>query len=73
LFLEISLLHVNDDVGRYSAKIDLSIMALFGSMERTEKQWVGLLEKAGLSVVKVWTSKTQFVGSGTVFEAVGKD
>jgi len=71
--LEISLLHVDDDVFRYSAEIDLSMMALFGSMERTEKQWVELLEKAGLSVVKVWTPKTQLVGSGTLFEVGRKD
>jgi hypothetical protein len=42
-------------------------------MERTEKQWVTLLEKAGLSVVKVWTPKMQLVASGTVFEATRKE
>jgi hypothetical protein len=39
-------------------------------MERTEKQWVALLEKAGLTVIKVWTPKTQLVASGTVFESI---
>ena len=63
-----------DDVAcRYNAEIDLSMMALFASMERTEKQWVALLEKAGLIVVKVWIPKAQVVGSGTLFEAVRKD
>lgn len=57
----------------YNAEIDLSMMALFASMERTEKQWVALLEEAGMNVVKVWTPKAQLDGSGTVFEAVRKD
>ncbi len=50
----------------------MSMMALFGSMERTEKQWVELLEKAGLRVIKVWIPKTQLVASGTVFESIRK-
>ena len=66
-------MYADDVVFRYNAEVDLSMMALFASMERTEKQWVALLEEAGLSVVKVWTPKTQLDGSGTVFEAVRKD
>jgi hypothetical protein len=66
-------MYADDVVCRYNAEVDLSMMALFSSMERTEKQWVALLEKAGLSVVKVWTPKTQLVASRTVFEAVRKD
>jgi hypothetical protein len=66
-------MYADDVVCRYNAEIDLSMMALFASMERTEKQWVALLEEAGMNVVKVWTPKAQLDGSGTVFEAVRKD
>jgi hypothetical protein len=66
-------MYADDVVCRYNAEIDLSMMALFASMERTEKQWVALLEEAGMNVVKVWTPKPQLDGSGTVFEAVRKD
>ena len=66
-------MYADDVVCRYNAEVDLSMMVLFASMERTEKQWVALLEKAGLSVVKVWTPKTQLVASETMFEAVRKD
>jgi hypothetical protein len=61
------------DVPLFNAEVDLSVMAMFSSLERTEKQWVALLEEAGLEVVKVWTPKVQSVASGTLFEAVRKD
>ena len=57
----------------YNAEIDLSMMAVFGSMERTERQWVELIESAGLEVVKVWKPERQLIASGTVFEAVRRD
>ena len=37
--------------------------------ERTEKEWVALLEKAGFNVVKVWDEES--VGQSTaLFEAI---
>lgn len=32
------------------------MMSLLAGMERTERQWVALVESAGLRVVKVWHS-----------------
>ena len=61
------------DVPLYNAEIDFSMLALFSSMERTKKEWIALLEAAGLEVVKVWEPKEQLVASGTLFEAVRKD
>ena len=61
------------DVPLYNAEIDFSMLALFSSMERTRKEWIALLEAAGLEVVKVWEPKEQLVASGTLFEAVRKD
>jgi hypothetical protein len=61
------------DVPLFNAEVDLSVMAMFSSLERTQKQWIALLEEAGLEVVKVWTPKVQSVASGTLFEAVRKD
>lgn len=58
------------DVPLYNAEVDFSMLALFGSMERTEKQWTALLEAAGLKVVKVWTPEKQLAASATLFEAV---
>jgi O-methyltransferase domain len=61
------------DVPLYNAEIDFSMLALFSSMERTKKEWIALLEAAGLEVVKVWEPEDQLVASGTLFEAVRKD
>ncbi|KAJ2889959.1 hypothetical protein MKZ38_002720 [Zalerion maritima] len=34
---------------------DITMMAIFSSMERTEEEWVELLEaRAGLRIVKIW-------------------
>jgi len=60
-------------VPQYNAEVDFSMLALFSSLERTEKQWRALLEAAGLKVVKVWTPKTQLAASATLFEAVRAD
>ncbi|KAI1333028.1 sterigmatocystin 8-O-methyltransferase [Xylariaceae sp. FL0255] len=54
----------------FHAMLDLAMMVFNGGMERTEKQWVALLEKAGLEVVKVWLP-TQEDADGIV-EAVLK-
>lgn len=37
-----------------SALADLQMMGSFASLERTESQWQGLLESAGLDLVKTW-------------------
>ena len=38
----------------FHAMLDMAMMAVNGGMERTEKQWRELLEKAGLRVIEVW-------------------
>ncbi|PYH29859.1 O-methyltransferase [Aspergillus neoniger CBS 115656] len=54
----------------FSASMDIIMMELYGSMERTEKQWLGLLDKAQFKVLKVWRSGFQGTGSNALFEAV---
>lgn len=60
------------NVTLYSAEIDFSMMALFASLERTQKQWEELLESAGFEVVHVWKPQTQVAASAILFEAVPK-
>ena len=73
-----SILLVNENVlpdanvPLYPAELDFSMMALFSSLERTQKQWLELLDSAGFDVVKVWTPQVPVIGSGTLFEAVPK-
>ncbi|KAJ5820599.1 hypothetical protein N7474_006190 [Penicillium riverlandense] len=56
------------DVPPIAATLDIHMMEIFSSLERTEKEWVTLLEKAGFKVVKVW--KEESVGQSTaLFEA----
>jgi hypothetical protein len=38
----------------FHAMLDMTMMCFNAGMERTEKQWRALLEKAGLTVVKFW-------------------
>ena len=56
-------------VSSESALVDVLMMISTGG-ERTEKQWVELLGKAGFRVVKVWKPEMQAVGSNALFEAV---
>jgi hypothetical protein len=44
------------DAPRHVALQDINMMS-FGGMERTEKQWEGLLREAGLRVVRIWERK----------------
>jgi len=51
-----------------AATLDIHMMELFSSLERTEKEWVALLEKAGFKVIQVWNEDS--VGQSTaLFEA----
>ncbi|KAI0514347.1 putative O-methyltransferase [Xylaria bambusicola] len=38
----------------FHAVLDMTMMAFNAAMERTERQWIELMERAGLKVVKVW-------------------
>ncbi|OGM46845.1 O-methyltransferase [Aspergillus bombycis] len=57
-------------VPRFNASVDLIMMTMFSSLERTEKQWLSLLERAQFQVIKVWRADNQGVGSNALFEAV---
>ncbi|KAE8381897.1 S-adenosyl-L-methionine-dependent methyltransferase [Aspergillus bertholletiae] len=57
-------------VPRFNASVDLIMMSMFSSLERTDKQWLSLLERAQFKVVKVWRSDNQGTGSNALFEAV---
>ena len=61
------------DAPLYNAEVDLSMLALFSSMKRTESQWKVLLEKAGLVVVKVWMPSVKLAALAVLSEAVRKD
>jgi hypothetical protein len=41
-------------VSAYAAGMDLTMMAAFAAMERSESQWRKLLEKVGLKLVKTY-------------------
>lgn len=60
------------NVALYPAQLDLSMMALYAGLERTQKQWIELLDSAGFELVKTWTPRAPVPGSGTLFEAVPK-
>ena len=61
-----------DNVPLYPAELDISMMVLFSSLERTQSQFKELMESAGFQLVKIWTPKVMVPGSGTLFEAVLK-
>jgi hypothetical protein len=54
----------------FSVSLDINMMNIFAALERTEKQWVDLLERAGFRVVKIWRANYDGVGSNMLFEAV---
>ena len=59
-----------ENVPLYPAELDISMMVLFSSLERTQSQFKELLESAGFRLVKAWTPKVMVPGSGTLFEAI---
>lgn len=73
-----SILLVNENVmpdfnvPLYQGQLDLTMMALFASLDRTQAQFNDLLESAGFRLVKVWTPKAGPVASATLFETVKK-
>lgn len=46
--------------GLFMTRSDMNMLALLGSMERSEKQWYELMEKAGLAIVKMWTKEARY-------------
>lgn len=44
------------DCDLHPALLDIMMMTLACGVERTERQWRGLLESVGLEIVKIWSS-----------------
>ncbi|KAL6230589.1 hypothetical protein BDW75DRAFT_244672 [Aspergillus navahoensis] len=60
--------HDGPGVLPFAAIVDFQLMELMSSHERTQQQWVTLLEKAGLKVAKVYKGRSDALPSA-VFEA----
>lgn len=58
-------------VSLFEAELDLSMMVLFASLERTQVQWNKLLEDAGFKITGIYKPRVWTPGSVTLFEAVG--
>ncbi|KAJ0415149.1 S-adenosyl-L-methionine-dependent methyltransferase [Aspergillus carlsbadensis] len=56
----------------YDAEMDMTMMVVFGSLNRTEAQFRELLDSVGFGVSKVWKPDVVVPGSTTLFEAVLK-
>ena len=46
--------------GLFMTRSDMNMLALLGSMERSEQQWHELIRKAGLDLVKIWTKEARY-------------
>lgn len=57
-------------VSLFEAELDLSMMVLFASLERTQVQWNKLLKDAGFRVTGLYKSSVWTPGNITLFEAV---
>ncbi|KAL4977052.1 S-adenosyl-L-methionine-dependent methyltransferase [Aspergillus desertorum] len=60
--------HDGPDVIPFAAIVDFQLMELMSSHERTQQQWVTLLEKAGFKVAKVYMGRSNALPSA-IFEA----
>ncbi|KAL3431800.1 S-adenosyl-L-methionine-dependent methyltransferase [Aspergillus tetrazonus] len=60
--------HDGPDVLPFAAIVDFQLMELMSSHERTQQQWVALLEKAGFREVKIYKGKSNAHPSA-LFEA----
>ncbi|KAF2649916.1 S-adenosyl-L-methionine-dependent methyltransferase [Lophiostoma macrostomum CBS 122681] len=63
----------DENVGLYAAELDLIMMGVFASLDRTTKQFKELFESAGFQMTGVYRTRDYVTGSGTLFEAKLKD
>ena len=49
-------------VNRHQSSVDMMMMALYNSRERTKEDWAALLEQAGFRVKSVWYSEAAYEG-----------
>ena len=74
-----SLLLINEnvmpdkDAVLFQAWLDFVMMSNFSAKERTQQQWLELLERGGFEVLKVWKPEAATIGSGVLFETRLKD
>lgn len=61
------------NVALYPATLDMIMMGVFSSLDRTAAQFEELLNSAGFQLVATWRSKEYVPGAGTLFEAVLKE
>lgn len=62
----------DDNVALYQAELDMLMMGVLASLDRTAGQLEELLDSAGFRLVGSWKPKDFVPGSGTLFEAVLK-
>ena len=62
----------SSDVSLYAAKLDLYMMAMFSSMDRTLSQFKNLLDSADFDLAAVWKPKVEGKGAGTLLECTIK-
>ncbi|KAJ5659270.1 S-adenosyl-L-methionine-dependent methyltransferase [Penicillium longicatenatum] len=73
---EDSILLINEntlpkkDAPAFSVAMDILMVEMYASLERTEKQWTELLERAHFKVVKIWRGDEQGGGASALYEAV---
>jgi hypothetical protein len=61
------------NVATYPATMDIIMMGVMASLDRTAAQFEELLNSAGLKLVATWKSKEYVPGAGTLSEAVLKE
>ena len=71
------LIHENimpeKNVSLYEAELDLYMMAIFSSLNRTETKFRKLLESVGMQVHSIWRPEGGEAGAGTLLECVLRD
>jgi hypothetical protein len=63
---------VGSNPSRIQTAIDQDMMEAFSSLERTEEEWIALLNKGGFDVVKVWKPAVMGMMERALYEAVPK-
>ncbi|KAL4909653.1 hypothetical protein BDW74DRAFT_186179 [Aspergillus multicolor] len=60
--------HDGPDVSPLAVTIDIQLMELMSSLERTQQQWVAILEKAGFKVTNIYRGRSEALPSA-LYEA----
>jgi hypothetical protein len=63
---------VGSKPSRIRTAIDQDMMEAFSSLERTEDEWIALLDKRGFNLVKVWKPAVMGMMERALYEAVPK-